>query len=149
MINRVFLLLIFVNFSALALDDSSENRLQQAERYIAAVPPEAIMKDVTNSVSMNFSPEKSKEFRARLLEYLNIKTLSRAMKASMVKAFTADELAALADFHEMPIAKSAMQKMGLYMADVMPTVHAEIKRAVSEMEDTWTEKNRIPSDVQE
>lgn len=149
MINRILLLLLFVSFPALALDDSNANRLQQAERYIAAMPPEGVLKDVTNSMSMNLPPEKRQEFKDLLLEYLDISTLSNTMKASLVKVYTADELAVLADFYELPIAKSAMQKMGLYMADVMPAIQAELRRAVGEMEKARVEKNRVLPDTEE
>jgi len=51
------------------------------------------------------------------------------MKESMVKNFTADELKALADFYGSPVGKSAMKKFGAYMADVMPSIQAEVEKA--------------------
>lgn len=146
MISRILLLFLFVISPTLALDDSYENRLQQAERYMETAPPEEMMRDMTINMSMNFPPEQRQEFRSFLLEHVNINTLSSAMKDSMIKAFTADELAALADFYERPIAKSAMQKMGVYMADVMPVIRAEMIRAVGELEKAKAEKNRMRPD---
>jgi hypothetical protein len=35
----------------------------------------------------------------------------------------------LADFYGSPVGKSAMQKFGTYMADIMPTMEAEIMKA--------------------
>jgi hypothetical protein len=47
----------------------------------------------------------------------------------MVKHFTTEELKALADFLRFPVGKSAMQKFGAYMADIMPTMETEIMKA--------------------
>jgi hypothetical protein len=149
MVARVLILFIFISLPALALEDSNENRLQQAERYMATTPTEEMMEDLAKNMSMNLPPEQRQDFRAILLEHLNINTLSNAMITSMVKAFTADELAALADFYGSPIAKSAMKKMGGYMADIIPTVQAEIMRAVGEMEKSKAEKNRKLPDIEE
>ena len=150
MLARILLLYFFINMPlpAFALDDTSENRLQQAERYMATTPPQEMMQDMASNMSMNLPPEARKEFRDLLLEYVNINTLSDAMKASMVKAFTAEELSALADFYDLPIAKSAMQKMGVYMADVMPTVQSEVMRALAEMDKVKQEKNRLLPDIE-
>lgn len=46
-----------------------------------------------------------------------------------IAAFTTEELKALADFYGSPVGKSAMQKFGAYMADLMPTMEAEITKA--------------------
>ena len=35
----------------------------------------------------------------------------------------------MADFYGSPVGKSAMQKFGTYMADIMPTMEAEIMKA--------------------
>ncbi|WIO74057.1 DUF2059 domain-containing protein [Porticoccaceae bacterium LTM1] len=145
---KCLLLFVFFSVSALALDDSKENRIQQAERYMATMPPEELMQDMAKNVAMNFPPDQREEFRELLLKHVNINTLSDAMKVAMVNAFTADELAALADFYAKPIAKSAMQKFGVYMAEVMPVVQAEVLRAVGEMEKEKAEKNRKIPDIE-
>ncbi len=145
---RILLILMFFSFPALALEDSYENRVQQAERYMAAIPPEEMMQDMAQNMSMNLPPEQRQEFRSVLLEYLDIDVLSNAMTTSMVKAFTADELSALADFYGSSIAKSAMKKMGIYMADIMPVVQAEIMKAVGEMEKYKAEENRKLPDAE-
>jgi len=40
---------------------------------------------------------------------------------------------ALADFYGSPVGKSAMQKFGAYMADIMPTIEAEIMKAQAKL----------------
>jgi hypothetical protein len=39
----------------------------------------------------------------------------------------------LADFYGSPVGKSAMQKFGAYMADLMPVLQAEIIKAQAKM----------------
>jgi hypothetical protein len=54
-----------------------------------------------------------------------MKKLRTIMHDGMAKHFTADELRALADFYGSPVGKSATQKFGTYMADVMPAIQTE------------------------
>ena len=63
----------------------------------------------------------------------DLAALTKASMDAMVKNFTTDELKALADFYGSPIGKSAMQKVGAYMADIMPAVQAEIMKAAAKM----------------
>jgi hypothetical protein len=51
----------------------------------------------------------------------------------MVKHFTTEELKALADFYGSPVGKSAMQKFGAYMADLMPIIQAEMMKAQAKL----------------
>ena len=141
-------LTILLSFSASAIEDSEENRLQEAERYMAATPPEELLADMAKNLSVNLPPEDRQGFKELLLEHTDIEVLENAMKASMVKIFTADELSALADFFESPLAKSSMKKMGIYMADVMPTVQAELMNAIEKMEKAKADQNLLPPDVE-
>ncbi len=63
--------------------------------------------------------------RADLLENL--------ARTSMIKHFTADELNALADFYGSKHGASVMKKFGIYMADVLPSIQAEVQRALQEI----------------
>ena len=54
-------------------------------------------------------------------------------KQIIVLGFTTDELKALADFYGSPVGKSAMQKFGAYMADVMPAMQAEMLKAQAKL----------------
>lgn len=63
------------------------------------------------------------------MKYIDINAMTKFMKDAMVKNFTADELKALADFYGSPVGKSAMKKFGVYQADVMPNIQAEIAKA--------------------
>jgi len=48
----------------------------------------------------------------------------------MVKHFTTRELSAMADFYGSPEGKSALEKFGPYMGDIMPMLQAEMQHAV-------------------
>ncbi len=62
--------------------------------------------------------------------------LTNVMRTAMLKTLTADELSALADFQGSPIGKSAMNKMGDYMAiftaEFMPLMNAEMAKITAE-----------------
>ena len=91
---------------------------------------------------MNSPPEDRAELREFMLEIVDIDVITDAMVASMVKHFTAEETAAIADLYESPAGQSAMKKMGVYMAEVMPVIEAEIMRAVGELQKRKAEENR-------
>jgi hypothetical protein len=71
------------------------------------------------------------------------------MEEAMVKHFTADELKALADFYGSPVGKSAMNKIGVYTADIMPAIQAEILKAQAEAFKAQVEANRQKKDADE
>jgi len=64
---------------------------------------------------------------------LDIAALTKATTDAMIKHFTTEELKALADFYGSAVGKSAMQKFGAYMADIMPTMQAEIMKAQAKL----------------
>ena len=138
-----------IAFSALALDDSKENREFQAKRYMASQSSEEMLKDMSKSMAMNLPPEQRKDFRNMILNYVDIAVIDEVAQGALVKYFTADELASLADYYSTPLAKSATKKMGSYMAELMPAIQAEFLKAFGEMEKEKAEKNRALSDVDE
>ena len=118
---------------AFALDDTPENRMAQIERYLLAVPPSEMLDDMAIEVAKTMPESQQETFRKLMLEYVDVDVLTDAMTESMLRHFTADELKAIADLYESPIGKSAMSKMGVYMADVMPVILSEIQRAMKEL----------------
>src|SRR5205809_5740201 len=118
---------------ALSAPDTPETRRHEAERYLQATPPKAMFEDMAEKMSVNLPPEQRAQFKATLTSNLDIPAITKAMTDSMVKHFTTEELKALADFYGSPVGKSAMQKFGAYMADVMPTLEAEIMKAQAKL----------------
>lgn len=151
---RAFLVLtIFIatSYSSLvhALEDTPENREAEAHRYSEAMEVEGMMGDMAEALSMNFPPERREEFKKFMLEYVDYGALEQANTEAMVRHFTAEELQALADFHSKPIAKSAMKKLGPYMAEFMPFVEAEMMRALGQLRRAEAERNRENAGSQE
>jgi hypothetical protein len=128
--------------TSFAIDDTSENRQAQVDRYLEAVPPDELFAEIANSLVMNYPPSERAELRNFMMEIVNFDVVIDAMVASMVKHFTADETAAIAELYESPVGQSAMKKMGIYMAEVMPVIEAEVMRAVGELRKKMAEENR-------
>lgn len=129
-----------------ALDDTPANRTKEAERYLKATPPEDMMKDMADKMAMNMPPEGRAEFKNLMTKHLDMAAITKAIEDAMVKHFTADELKALADFYGSPVGKSAMKKFGVYMADAMPVIQAEILKAQGEAIKAQAEANRQKQD---
>ncbi|MEM9479132.1 MAG: DUF2059 domain-containing protein [Verrucomicrobiota bacterium] len=115
--------------TAVAIEDTPENRKVQADRYLKATPPEEMFADMAEQMAKGFPEDERESFKSLLTKHLDIPALSQAMKDSMVKHFTAKELKALADFYGSEVGKSAMKKFGVYMADVMPAIQGEVMKA--------------------
>ena len=113
--------------------DTPETRRREAERYLQVSPPKALFEDMADKMAANLPPDQREQFKRMMTADLDIAALSKAMTDAMVKHFTTDELKALADSYGSPVGKSAMQKFGAYMADIMPALQAEIIKAQAKL----------------
>src|SRR5947207_10294459 len=113
--------------------DTPETRRKEDERYLQVSPPKALFEDMADKMAATLPADQREQFKRAMTTQLDITALTKAMTDAMVKDFTTDELKALADFYGSPVGKSAMQKFGTYMADIMPVVQAEIMKAASKM----------------
>lgn len=125
--------LILVAANALCMDDSPSNRMIEAERYLAATPPQDLFEDMAEQMANNLAPSERKIFKGLIMKHLDFEALNAAFKQALVDNFTAEELSALADFYGSEVGKSAMKKFGTYMADVMPSIDAEMTKAYTEV----------------
>jgi hypothetical protein len=112
-----------------ALDDTQANRAAQADYYLNAVPPRALLDDMTEKISATLPLEQRPVFKALMGKNLDVNAVANLMRTAMIKNFSADELKALANFYGSPVGKSAMAKMGNYMADAMAPLMAELAKA--------------------
>jgi hypothetical protein len=128
----IFMLCISSTF-ILGATDTPETRRHEAERYLQATPPKALFEDMADKMAANLPPDQRDQFKQMMTSQLDIAALTKAMIDAMVKHFTTEELKALADFYGSPVGKSAMQKFGAYMADIMPTMEAEIMKAQAKL----------------
>ncbi len=114
-----------------SIPDTEENRRDQAQRYLKVTPPQDMMNDMVKNMGQNMSETEREQFTAMMTEHVDMDALKTLMTDAMVKHFTAQELKALADFYGSPVGKSAMEKFGAYMADVMPVIQQEMMKAYS------------------
>ncbi len=131
----LFLLILAfcASLPVLGATDTPETRRREAERYLQVNPPKALLDDMVDKMAANLPPDQRDQFKRVMTTQLDLAALTKASMDAMVKNFTTDELKALADFYGSPIGKSAMQKVGAYMADIMPAVQAEIMKAAAKM----------------
>ena len=113
--------------------DTPETRHHEADRYLQAVPPKALFEDMADKMATNLPADQRQQFKQMMTKDLDIAAVSKAMTDAMVKHFTTEELKALADFYGSPVGKSAMQKFGAYMADLMPIIQAEMMKAQAKL----------------
>lgn len=132
----IALFLIMASVAA-AMEDTPENREQQVDRYLQAVPPQPMFEDLMNKMFKNL-PADQRNMLTGDTKNFDFDALNKLTRSAMLKTFTADELAALADFYGSPVGRSAMSKMGDYMvalmADFMPLMDAEMARITAEVE---------------
>ena len=121
-----------------ALEDTPENRSAQIERYLQAQPPQQMLKEIVESLAARMPDAERAKFVDLMTKQVDVAKLTAAMRESMAKRFTADEIRALADFYGSDVGKSAMEKFGTYMADVMPVIQAEIMAAVGRAQTEMT-----------
>jgi hypothetical protein len=88
---------------------------------------------MADKMATNLPADQRQQFKQMMTKDLDIAAVSKAMTDAMVKHFTTEELKALADFYGSPVGKSAMQKFGAYMADLMPIIQAEMMKAQAKL----------------
>src|SRR4026208_1920375 len=114
------ILTLFISCAlAFSAPDTPETRRHEAERYLQATPPKALFEDMAEKMDATLPPDQREPLQKTMTAQLDIAALTKTMIDSMVKHFTTEELKALADFYGSPVGKSAMQKFGAYMADLM------------------------------
>jgi hypothetical protein len=88
---------------------------------------------MADKMATNLPADQRQQFKQMMTKELDIAALNKAMTDAMVKHFTTEELKALADFYGSPVGKSALQKFGAYMADLMPIIQAEMIKAQAKL----------------
>ncbi len=123
-------LILLSTVPAFAIEDTPQNRLVEAERYVKVSQVETLMGDVAKSMAQTMPESQRAMFIALMTKHLDMVRVTAAIKQAMVQTFTADELHALADFQGSPVGKAAMAKMGNYMSALMPAIMQETQAAV-------------------
>jgi hypothetical protein len=129
-ITVVLLALTGSAFAGDALSDTPENRAKLADEYLKEVPVKDLMDDITERLSATVPENKREEFKSMLTKHFDLDALVAAEKESLAKVFTVGELNAMIQYQSTPEGKSSMKKMGIYMADLMPVIQTELKKAI-------------------
>jgi hypothetical protein len=108
--------------------------LAAADRLLAVQDAEATMRDMASNVSAQLPGATEGQKKAFVAELTSKDFLTRykgVARIAFAKHLSVEEMDALSDFYAKPIAASAMKKMGMTMAEVMPFIQAEIPGIVT------------------
>ncbi len=123
-----FIMLLILSTSSyannLVIEDTINNRKIEADRYLNASPPKDILIDAVANISPQLPPDQRIFLQEKLLTNFDLNKVVLIIRQSLVAHFTAEELAALADFYSSPAGKSSMAKYGVFMADTIPQIEA-------------------------
>jgi hypothetical protein len=139
LVTIMFLFASYVAAEESTIQDTTENRIAETNRYLSVMPPENLWIDMLEKIAAQLPADKRKRFFELMQKNTDINQVVDIMRDSMVKHFTAGEIHALADFYISPLGKSSMVKFGDYMADVLlkiqPYVTNIVKKTQSEMKE--------------
>jgi hypothetical protein len=128
MMCRLVAITLFLMMSvapAWALDDTQLNRFLQAERYVKLFNFEAML---TDAAATNAPPDQRASMVQRIRK-LDMDKLRAVFIASMTEIYTADELAACADFYSTPMGRRIMSKLGKFNLAIAPGISEETQKA--------------------
>ena len=115
-------------------EDTPEARHEAAKRYLKVVPTKEIVDETIKAMAQNIPPNERDEFIEDMSKLMNVDTLEQVTLKSMGKTFTVEEIDALTDFYGSKVGRSAMDKYGAYMADLMPALQQEIQKALQKLQ---------------
>jgi len=116
--------------------DTLEERIAAADRYLAAVTPlEQMVEEMGDAMAATgaLPSEKIGELLQEMFARVDMEYLEEGMRRAMVKHFTVVEINAMTDFYTTPEGQAVLNKFGPYMADAMKVIQPEIMRATQEV----------------
>jgi hypothetical protein len=120
--------------SAKSLPDNQENRTAVAKRYLEVMPAKDMLHGLAARVVKSLPEPKQKAFMA-VMESPGIEQEAHRLTLNgLVKHFTVGELNAMVAFYGSPDGQSAIKKFGPLMAEIMPQIQQEVKKALAETE---------------
>ncbi len=132
--NRAIIaVILFIAASLAHSQDTSANRLIAANRYLKAVPMDQMITETVIELSKQLPAERREEFIRQMKATIQPGHLESIARKAMITHFTTEELNALADFYGSKHGASTMKKFGPYMADVLPSIQAEVQRSLRQL----------------
>ena len=117
-------------FASDVLSDTPQNRAKVVDEYLKVVPVKDLLDDMTEKLAATVPENNREAFKSMLTKHFDLDALVAAEKQSLAKIFTVGELRAMIAYQSTPEGKSSMKKMGAYIADLMPTVQAELEKVL-------------------
>ena len=112
--------------------DIPADKQQLINEYFKYVPMNKMLNEMAQEVASQMPPDRRKLFIDAMTKNLRVDVLEQTAKTSLAKHLTMDELRMYVEFIKRPEARSAMDKMKFYMADMMPVIQQEVLRSVKQ-----------------
>jgi hypothetical protein len=117
--------------SAKALPDNPENRAVLAKQYLEIMPAKDLLNSVAGRVSQSLPERERKAFTDIMGSPAMEKEAHGLLLDGLVKHFTTGEMQAMVTFYGSPEGQSSLKKFGPLMAEVMPKIQLEVKKALT------------------
>ena len=114
----------------------SPDLLAAADRLLEVQAPKEMLEDIAGKISVSLPPSQRQAYVDAMTEPAFVERFNGAARDALAKHFTLEELDALAEFYQRPVARSAMAKMGDYMASLMPFIQTEMVGIASRLQET-------------
>jgi len=111
------------------MEDSQENRLAQAQRYVELYDFKAMFAEMMTSNATTADQRAVASKRIAKMDFDKVKAI---YLAAMAQVYTADELAACADFYGTPIGRSILSKQAKFNIAIVPGLKEETDRVFSQ-----------------
>lgn len=126
---------MFVAAGGVRAEGPSADHVAAADRLIAVQQPKEMLGDIAGKISASLPVEHREAYIEAMTEPAFVERFAVAARDALAKHFTIEELDALSEFYQKPVARSAMAKMGDYMADLMPFIQSEMAGIASRMQE--------------
>ena len=118
-----------------ALEDTKENRIIQADRYLKQFSLVDMIGGTWEQMFKHppfssWSDKQKKVFSDRMTAIVTSEEYDKILMDGMLETFTADELKAFADFYDSEHGKSAMKKMNNLMTNMMPRLQLMMQKEI-------------------
>ena len=115
--------------SIAATEDTPEARAKLVDEYFTYMPMSKMMDEMVQEVSKQIPEPRRAQFIDTLTKNMRFEVIEAAARESIAKHLTVTELEVFVAFIKKPEARSAMDKMKYYMADLLPVIQEELIRA--------------------
>jgi hypothetical protein len=120
---------LFLASPSFAATEQDEAKARLINEYFSYIPMKKMMEDTTRELAKQVPADRRQLFIDAMTKNMRLEVLEQTARQSMAKHFTLPELEMYVEFIKRPEARSAMDKMKFYMADLMPVIQQELMRA--------------------